>query len=51
MVQIKYPARLYVDGFFIRDKFPEWFRILNQSRVEGFESDTAKTDLRSMEIP
>ena len=50
-LQIKYPARLYVDGRFIRSNFLEWFRILNQSRVEGFKPDTAKTEFRSMEIP
>ena len=46
-VQIKYPARLYVDGRFVTDKFPEWFNMLGQSRVEGFEPDTAKDKLSS----
>ena len=46
-VQIKYPARLYVDGRFVTDKFPEWFKILGQSRVEGFEPDIAKDKLSS----
>ena len=47
-VQIKYPARLYVDGRFIADKFPEWFKILGQSRVDGFELPSTTTDEHSV---
>ena len=46
-VHIKYPARLYVEGRFIADEFPEWFKILGQSRVDGFEPDIATDKLSS----
>ena len=49
-VQIKFPAKLFVDGYFIEDKFPEWYKILSQSRVEGFESDKTNNDLGSTEM-
>ena len=52
-VQIKFPAKLFVDGYFIEDKFPEWYKILSQSRVEGFESDKSdktNNDLGSKEM-
>ena len=36
-IQIKYPARLYIDGKVERDEFPGWFKIMRESRVDGFE--------------
>ena len=49
-VQIKFPAKFFVDGYFIEDKFPEWYKILSQSRVEGFESDKTNNDIGSTEM-
>ena len=33
-VQIKYPARLYIDRKLVCDKFPEWFKIMGRNRLE-----------------
>ena len=41
---------MFIDGYFIEDKFPEWYKILSQSRVEGFESDKTNNDLGSTEM-
>ena len=37
-----------MDGRFIADKFPEWFKILGQSRVDGFELPSTTTDEHSV---
>lgn len=36
-VQIRYPARLYVKGRLVKDCSPDWFTLLKESRVEGFQ--------------
>ena len=42
-VQIKYPARLYIDIKLVCDKFPEWFKIMGRNRTE--ESNTLNSRL------
>lgn len=32
-VQIRYPARLFIDGRCVSDKFPEWYKILGTDRL------------------
>ena len=39
-VSIRYPARLIVNGVTTHDMFPDWFNVLNGSRVQ-FEGTTA----------
>ena len=36
-VQVKYPAKLFIDGKMIKNQFPDWFSILHDSRVDDFE--------------
>ena len=38
-VQIRYPARLFIDGQLVDDKFPDWFQILSTPRI-GIQSAT-----------
>ena len=46
-VQIKFPAKLYIEGRLVRDKFPGWFNIMNQSRTNGFEAKIPTNAQRS----
>ena len=34
-VQIRFPARLFIDGKCLRDLFPEWFQVLSTDRLES----------------
>lgn len=38
-VQIKYPAKLYINDRLVRDEFPDWFSYMKVSRIEGFETE------------
>lgn len=40
-VQIKYPARLYINNKLERDMFPGWFDNLRESRIHGFRLNFA----------
>ena len=33
-VQIRYPARLFIDGRSVDDKFPDWFPVINEDRLK-----------------
>ena len=39
-IQIRYPAKLYINGRPIKNMFPEWFDILRESRTTGFQKYT-----------
>lgn len=34
-VQIKYPARLFINGQFVRDEFPDWYDCMKINRIDG----------------
>jgi hypothetical protein len=38
-VEIKYPARLYINNVFEDDALPDWFGLMRESRTHGFESN------------
>lgn len=48
-VQIKYPARLYINNKLEKDMFPGWFENLRESRIEGFDVSTLLVNLRNHE--
>lgn len=50
-VQIKYPAKLYIEGRLVSDKFPGWFKVLNQSRIDGFEPDVSVNTFQALVVP
>ena len=39
-VQIKFPAKLYIEGRIVRDMFPGWFDVMKESRIDGFDFET-----------
>lgn len=36
-IQVKYPARLYINDRLVRDEFPDWFDLMRESRIESFD--------------
>ena len=40
-IQVRYPAKLYIDNRLVRDEFPDWGDLMKESRVVGFEVDDA----------
>ena len=34
-IQVKYPARLFIDGQLVIDEFPEWFDCMKVNRIDG----------------
>lgn len=47
-VQIRYPAKLFVNGSVVRDEFPDWYSVLNASRLDLFKhNEPIRTDNRS----
>ncbi|KAH3750252.1 hypothetical protein DPMN_184772 [Dreissena polymorpha] len=48
-MQIRYPARLYVEGKMVKDKFPDWYETLNMDRLGNTTKDLRKntTDTRN----
>ena len=36
-IQIKYPAKLFINNRLIRDEFPYWHELMRESRTDGFE--------------
>ena len=38
-VSIRFPARLVVDGVTIQDMFPDWYKVMNGSRVHNSETN------------
>ena len=36
-MQVRYPAKLYINNRLVRDEFPDWFDLMKESRVEGFD--------------
>ncbi|KAH3728989.1 hypothetical protein DPMN_054952 [Dreissena polymorpha] len=49
-IQIRYPAKLYINGRPIKNMFPEWFDILRESRTTGFQKYTT-TSTKSYPLP
>lgn len=41
-VTIAYPAKLIRNGRVIYDEFPDWFNVLRESRIGGFDSDSCE---------
>ncbi|KAH3790744.1 hypothetical protein DPMN_168951 [Dreissena polymorpha] len=48
-MQIRYPARLYVEGKMVKDKFPDWYETLNMDRLGNTTTDLRNntTDTRN----
>ncbi|XP_060561123.1 putative uncharacterized protein DDB_G0267716 [Ruditapes philippinarum] len=46
-IVIKYPAKLYINNKLVHDMFPEWFEVLQESRVYSFEPSTSHTTTRT----
>ena len=44
-IQVKYPARLFIDGQLVIDEFPEWFDCMKVNRIDG--TDMNKTVLQN----
>ena len=44
-VQVKYPAKLFVDGRMTKNLFPDWFNNLRESRIDDFELDEDNDEL------
>lgn len=40
-IQVRYPAKLYIDNRLVRDEFPDWGDLMKESRVVGFEVEDA----------
>ena len=36
-IQVKYPARLYINDRLVRDEFPDWFDLMRESRIGSFD--------------
>ncbi|XP_052799295.1 uncharacterized protein LOC128230907 [Mya arenaria] len=45
-VQIRYPARLYIEGRFVADRFPDWFTILRGSRIPEQFTDQSQQQIK-----
>ena len=43
-VQIRYPAKLFIDGRCVKDMFPEWFNVLGTNRLVGFNTKLTKEE-------
>lgn len=39
-----YPAKVIRNGRVIQDEFPNWYEILRESRVRGFESEESSDE-------
>ncbi|KAH3733505.1 hypothetical protein DPMN_039934 [Dreissena polymorpha] len=44
-VQVRYPARLFIDGRCVKDMFPDWFNVLGTNRLVGFNTKLTKEEV------
>ncbi|KAH3809820.1 hypothetical protein DPMN_138200 [Dreissena polymorpha] len=44
-VQVRYPARLFIDGRCVKGMFPDWFNVLGTNRLVGFNTKLTKEEV------
>ena len=47
-VSMQYPAKLVMDGRVIENALPDWYDILQEQRVEPFESECVKKQMSEL---